>query len=265
MSFDIKNFQAGRGAYDAIGKLAAPTIHMYSSTVDNMAAIVTSGYFDYILDPKLRIYVLQNDLLLVSASDQVAFIQVTSISPTITTAINVDIPASTITTAMIQNLAVTNAKLALNSVASANIIDATIVGTDIAAATIAGSNIAAATVTGSNIAGTTITGANIALATIDGANIQSATIDATNIAPTSILRQHFEYCSTVPTVAGSATQVFNIVGVTINTMVFALLSTPGASPETILSAKATAADTVTVIFSGDPASDHVVTLLCVNQ
>jgi hypothetical protein len=61
------------------------------------------------------------------------------------------------------------------------------------------------------------------------------------------------------TVAG-ATNTYTIAGVKTGDLVFAAIDTVGSTPRTIVSAKATAADTVAIVFSGDPSTDHVISL-----
>lgn len=59
------------------------------------------------------------------------------------------------------------------------------------------------------------------------------------------------------TVGGAAAEAISVPGVLASDVVICSLAAKGATPRTILTA-ATTADTITVTFSGDPSTDHVV-------
>jgi len=58
------------------------------------------------------------------------------------------------------------------------------------------------------------------------------------------------------TVAGSATQTITVAGATANDIAIVTLQTQGATPRTVVRAAA-GTNTITVVMSGDPSTDHV--------
>lgn len=62
------------------------------------------------------------------------------------------------------------------------------------------------------------------------------------------------------TLGGSATEAAVVTGVLATDVAIVSLQTKGATPRTILTAAPTA-DTLTVVFSGDPSTDHVVSYM----
>lgn len=76
---------------------------------------------------------------------------------------------------------------------------------------------------------------------------------ASGVAPSHIVK----FAAQVTTTGGSATQTITVTGAAGTDLVFAQCKTQGATPRTILSAAATS-NTVTIIWSGDPSTDHVV-------
>lgn len=69
------------------------------------------------------------------------------------------------------------------------------------------------------------------------------------------------YATNRTTAGGASSEAFTVTGAATTDMAVAFLNTPGSTPRTILSAKVTSAATVTIIFSGDPSTDHIVTLV----
>ena len=63
------------------------------------------------------------------------------------------------------------------------------------------------------------------------------------------------------TAGGSATEVVTVAGAAVGDVVVATVNTNGGTPRTIVTAKVTDDDEVTIVFSGDPAADHVVNIL----
>lgn len=59
------------------------------------------------------------------------------------------------------------------------------------------------------------------------------------------------------TVGGAASEEFELKGAIVGDLVQTSLESEGASPVSIKTAKITDVDTLTVVFSGDPADDHV--------
>lgn len=66
-----------------------------------------------------------------------------------------------------------------------------------------------------------------------------------------------KFAGTHTTVGGSATEAVTVTGVASTDVVVATLKTKGASPVTIVTSAPTT-DTLTFVFSADPAADHVV-------
>lgn len=62
------------------------------------------------------------------------------------------------------------------------------------------------------------------------------------------------------TVGGDANEAITVTGATSSDFAIAVVKTVGATPRTILTAAA-ATNAVNLVFSGDPAADHVVTYL----
>lgn len=62
------------------------------------------------------------------------------------------------------------------------------------------------------------------------------------------------------TVGGDATESISLSGVTSSDLAIVLLKTAGATPRTIVSSAA-GTDAVSVVMSGDPSTDHVLTYL----
>lgn len=60
------------------------------------------------------------------------------------------------------------------------------------------------------------------------------------------------------TVGGDATESITVAGALATDLAFVVLKTPGVSPETIISSAA-GIGAITVVFSADPSTDHVVT------
>ena len=63
------------------------------------------------------------------------------------------------------------------------------------------------------------------------------------------------------TAGGSSTEVVTVAGAAVGDVVVATVNTNGGTPRTIVTAKVTDDDEVTIVFSGDPAADHVVNIL----
>ncbi len=73
------------------------------------------------------------------------------------------------------------------------------------------------------------------------------------IAPSHIVK----FAGKHTTTGGSASEAFTVSGVLSSDIVFVTLQAQGVTPRTVLTAAPTS-NTITVVFSGDPSSDHVV-------
>ena len=65
----------------------------------------------------------------------------------------------------------------------------------------------------------------------------------------------------VTTDGGSATEAVTVSGVTTASVISATIKDDGTNNVTLKTAKATAANTVTLVFSGDPSDDTIVGIL----
>lgn len=171
----------------------------YLTTVDNVATVSTNGYFN--IDPNT---LLQNttfrigDLLYCICSDSTVELEITALTPNITTVTNaINVGPNSVNTAAIQNLAVTAAKIALGAITTAQINAAAgILGTQLAngtltttqlnaAAGILGTQLANNTITATQIAANTITASQIVANGITGAALALNTIQYTQVAMTA--------------------------------------------------------------------------------
>lgn len=76
---------------------------------------------------------------------------------------------------------------------------------------------------------------------------------ATGVSPSHVVKFAAKYT----TLGGSATEAITVTGVASTDIVIVSLNTKGATPRTILTAAPTT-NTITLVFSGDPSTDHVV-------
>ena len=76
---------------------------------------------------------------------------------------------------------------------------------------------------------------------------------AAGITPSHVVK----YAAQYTTVGGAASEAISVPGVLSTDLVWAQLKVAGGTPRTILTAAATN-DTVTVVFSGNPSTDHVI-------
>ncbi len=95
---------------------------------------------------------------------------------------------------------------------------------------------------------------------IMGHHIRDGEVEATDLASavTDVLA---DYAVEVTTAGGSATEALTVAGVTTASKIIATLKDDGSNNVTIKTAKATGANTVTVVFSGDPSNDAIVAIL----
>lgn len=75
-----------------------------------------------------------------------------------------------------------------------------------------------------------------------------------------LLANNICYAALYTTVGGSATEAITITGLAVGDIPNVTVNTNGATPRTITTAKVTS-NTLTVVFSGDPAADHVINIV----
>lgn len=172
-AFNYTKFQQCNG--DA---LAVNRFWIYTDTGTTIATITAAGYFNNVNEANPSPIIIIGDLIWVQASDENTFVQVTAISPDITTAVfDVVLGPGAVGTANIANLAVTAAKIA----------NATITTTQISAtAGIIGSQLANATVTATQLASDAVTTAKILNANVTTAKIADAAVTTAKLDPTTI-------------------------------------------------------------------------------
>lgn len=76
---------------------------------------------------------------------------------------------------------------------------------------------------------------------------------ASGVSPSHIVKFAGKYT----TLGGSATEAITVTGVASTDIVIVCLQAKGATPRTILTAAPTL-NTITLVFSGDPSTDHIV-------
>ena len=100
--------------------------------------------------------------------------------------------------------------------------------------------------------GTTLSCTFNPIGTIGAGGVTLANL-AAGITPSHIVT----YAGKHTTTGGSATEAFTVTGVAATDIVFAQIQTVGAIPRTLTTAAPTL-NTVTLVFSGDPSTDHVI-------
>jgi hypothetical protein len=74
------------------------------------------------------------------------------------------------------------------------------------------------------------------------------------ITPSHVIK----YAGTFTTAGGSATEAHTVTGAATGDVAIVTLNTAGGTPRTITTSKVSATNTLQVVFSGDPSTDHVV-------
>lgn len=69
------------------------------------------------------------------------------------------------------------------------------------------------------------------------------------------------YAGLKTTAGGSATEAITISNVLVGDIPVVVVNTVGGTPRTVTTAKVTASGTLTVVFSGDPSTDHVLNVV----
>jgi hypothetical protein len=254
---------------------------------DSIATILAANYF-----PTDMLINIGDVMTVVNGDTYPTWIYATAISPQITTAElpATAIPALTISTAMLQALCVTDAKI--NDVNGSKIVAASIPAGSFVASAVTNADLAtgidgikilpASIPTGSFSAGSIATADVAALAItddklatgIDGTKITAASIPAGSFVAGAITNGDFGAASITPsdlassiniikareqftTTAAAVSQAFTLPGVVTGDYVFSSMYTNIAAV-TILSTKSTNTDEVTVTWSGAPqATDSI--------
>jgi hypothetical protein len=187
-------------------------------TTDTLATTKASGYFNNVAG-----LLTNNDYMFLACSDGSDMVLVTSgngLTPVTVAAFITagDLSADAVETIHIKDANVTADKLAPDSVTTVKILDA-------------------------NVTAAKILDSNVTLAKLDDAITPSHVVKFANASYT--------------TLGGAAAEVISVSGVLGTDVVHVTMREEGATPRTILKAVPTA-DTITVTFSGDPSTDHVV-------
>lgn len=232
MAFDSSSF----GKVDNSFNTGVIQLFAYNTAADAIATVIASGYFNSITN-NLR----QDDIIFVEASDADNIVKVTSATGAATVTV-----ASIIDNSIIADGSVTNAKVnasaaiafsKLAALTSANIL----VGN--------GSNVATAVAMSGDVAID-----NAGATTIQAASVEKAML-ATGIKPSHMIVYAGEHTSTAD---GGGVNAVTVTGALETDFVYCQLHTKGSTPRTILTALVSAPDTMTITFSGDPSTDHVV-------
>lgn len=107
-------------------------------------------------------------------------------------------------------------------------------------------------ITATNAGVTAIGAAKVLTAMIADANVTLAKL-ASGITPSHVVK----FAGKHTTTGGNATETFTVTGLASTDVILATLQAKGGTPRTILTVAPTT-DTVTLVFSGDPSTDHVV-------
>lgn len=253
-------------------QIVAPQFWLYNSGGDNVATVNANGYFYYFGNTRTTDTLLYNngqlfnigDIIWAVCGDDNAWIQVTAITPQITTTILVADPAS-VNTAAIQDGAVTNPKLAADAVTNVKVAAAAAIAFSKLAALpsaqiLVGSagNVAAAVVLSGDATITNaglLTIANNAITTVKilNANVTLAKL-AAGITPSHIIK----FANQVTTVGGAAAEAFAVAGaVGATDRAFVQVVNDGTNNVTALQAVVTD-NVLTVTFSGNPGNDCII-------
>lgn len=196
-------------------------------TTDAIATVSASGYFNadpdaYLQNTSLHI----GDEVYCVCSDGVVTLQVTALSPNVTTSA-VTVTANSVNTAAIQNGAVTTAKIADANVTTAKIADA-------------------------NVTTAKIADANVTTAKIADANVTLAKL-AAGITPSHVVKFGAQYTTT----GGAAAEAITVTGALATDLGFCVIKDNGTANVTLLETAVTN-DTLTLTFSADPGADTIV-------
>lgn len=239
---------------------AAPQFWMYNAGTDAIVTVEAAGYFHYFahwlntLEYNNGQFLAVGDLIWAHCSNGDIWLSVTAIDPQITTAASV-VPPDSISTADIQNLAVTAAKIANLTITNAQIsATAAIAYSKLAALTSAHILVGSA---GNVATDTAVTGdvtiSNTGVTAIGAAKVTKAMLAAT-VRPAAMIVLGGNETSVG---GGGATEAYNIPGIVGATdLAFAQIVNNGTNNVTLLQAVCTN-DTLTITYSADPGADTV--------
>ena len=278
-----------------------PVVYSYQTTVDTMAQVLASAYFnDKINQLKVSdiIYVKSSDdqqfLKVTSVTTNVTTAQFSEVvdDGSITTVKLADLAVTTakldnlavtagkldalaVTTAKLDNLAVTTAKIAALAVTTAKIAALAVTDAELAVDSVINAKIATGAVDTDELADDAVTTVKITNLNVTTAKIALDAVDNTLIADNAVSLENLDSGITMShidvfvlkhtTVGGSASEAVTVTGaVAASDFVVATLTVEGASPVTLDASNISSDNTVTLTFSADPSSDHIVTI-CVKR
>lgn len=215
------------------------TIWIYNGGLDTLATIKASAYFND-MAPLFSF----GDILFLTGADGKDLADVTSANGVTPVTVGAfvtagDLADDAVETVHIKDLNVTTAKLAALAVTAAK-LDADAVTT----VKILDANVTTAKILDANVTTAKILDANVTLAKL-----------AAGITPSHVVKFGDDAFTTV---GGAAAEAITVAGVLATDIVHVTLRAVGSTPRTILTA-IPSTDTITVTFSGDPSSDHIVT------
>jgi len=263
----------------------------YTSATDLHATISGSGYFPANAVPALSV----NDVITVTGTDGPKLLYVLSLAPIVTADLvdaTVNLPANSVATAMIQDLAVTDAKIstglngnkiqagtiqpgafAASAVATADVAALAITdakvndvsGSKIANASIVAGKYSAGSIIDADIGG--VSGSKIAAASIPAGSFVASSVATADVAALAVTRPKLAVgiipmFTAITDSTNVLTQSVTATGVVATDVVTTKIHTVGAIPRTITKVAA-GTDVINITWSGLPAVDHKVNIICV--
>lgn len=277
MAFNRDNFSKISSGY---AHIVSPQMFSYLSPVDDITAMLVSGYFDEV-NQETDIVSVGDLFLLDPPATHATLVTVASLNPVVLgPAIEgsglVDGSVTTpklanlaVTTPKIADLAVDLTKLANDSVITPKIVNAAVTNDKIQGGTITGDRLVNQTITDlqlapdsvitSKINDAAVTNVQLADNAVRTAKIldDNVTLDklAPNIKPFSVSVHQ----SHVNTVGGAVVEIFAVSGILASDFVFATMESPGASTPVIVDSFGQA-NAIHVRFSVDPSADTLLLL-----
>jgi hypothetical protein len=234
MAFDKLNM-APVGA--SLTNRDVPTLWSYITT-DTLAVTKASAYFNNIAG-----LLTNNDYMYLGCSDGADMVIVTSANGATPVTVAAFITAGDLSADAVETIHIKDA-----NVTTAKILDA-----NVTAAKLAPDSVTTVKILDDNVTTAKILDANVTTAKILDANVTLAKL-AAGITPSHVVKFADDSFTTL---GGAAAEVITVTGVLATDVVHVTMREQGAAPQTILKAVPTT-DTITVTFSGDPSTDHVV-------